>query len=449
MVMDSFKSVFLKEFGLTSRCNEEETFSEADRASPFMQLLGPELHHSLSVHQSLRGPGKYSMLADEIPNDTTHGEMKIWLLKSLDIDPKLRFCLAQKLQQNLGPFRKDLLIIFNGEIDEDPIAADWIQSANKYVQLPLQGKFPVKNSGSGDCGFCCVSQVLTGTYVIELSVSPSFVTFIFTGTEKLVEELRIRVAIYLILNQKESQKISKLHNWYYSSLISGCFEDEVKECLVGWITAFSWHALAMVVNCPIHIWQPKVSEGRVIQFEQPANARFNPWASLKDAIQVLRINSSGSLSEKLDHYVLLKNKPAPLVTLDKDSNDEEEVVLSTSMTINGDTSDDDQNNCEEIVMVEFLQTTKGYPLAYLQGYYFIKHRPSGNRSWAYRCEKCNKRCRARIKIQLDGICVSRGTAEHNHEPDYERKHYLKVSTSKHFCESPSCLFVPICITNLN
>ena len=165
--MASFKSVFLKEFGLITKCTEK-SLSENERASPFMQLLGPDLHNALSVCQSLSAPGKYSILADEITNDTIHGEMKIWLLKSLDVDPKLRVCLAQKLQDNLGAFRKDLLITFNGEMDEDPVAADWIQSANIYVRYPLQGKFPVKNSGSGDCGFCCVSQMLTGKILFFL-----------------------------------------------------------------------------------------------------------------------------------------------------------------------------------------------------------------------------------------------------------------------------------------
>ena len=164
--MDSFKSVFLKEVDFLSKCTPEEqslsaAMNDDDRASPLMLILGPKLHHSLSVQQSL-SHGKYSVLAEEITTETLHGEMKIWLLKSLDFDKKLRLCLAKKLQQNLGPLRTDLLIDFDGEMDEDPVAAKWIQSANKYVRVPLQDKFPVQNSGNGDCGFCCVSQMLTG-----------------------------------------------------------------------------------------------------------------------------------------------------------------------------------------------------------------------------------------------------------------------------------------------
>ena len=134
--------------------------SEEDRASSFVQILGSELYHSLSMQQSLNGRGKYSKLAYEIDQER---EVKMWLLKSLDFEPKLRIALAQKLQQHFGAFNKDLLTDFNEKMVEDPVAAKWIQKANKYVRAPLQGKFPVKNSGNGHCGFCCVSQKLTGT----------------------------------------------------------------------------------------------------------------------------------------------------------------------------------------------------------------------------------------------------------------------------------------------
>ena len=245
---------------------------------------------------------------------------------------------------------------------------------------------------------------------------------LFSGTENLVEELRIRAAIHLILNQRESQDISILHNWHLTSpVIAGCFEDEVKECLVGWITPFSWHAVAMVINCPIFIWQPKISNNAIIVFQQPPNGRFNPWASVKDAMEVLRVNSSGSLSENLNHYVLLKSRPAPpLITLEHE-----------------ETREDCQTDDKEVLRVEFLQTTKGCPIAtFNDGYYYIRHRMTGmepGKIWAYRCVKCNKKkCRARIKIQENGLLVSQATdtATHNHEPDLdERKRYLTVSSS--------------------
>ena len=163
--MATFKSAILEEVDSDMKPSQQSDQSEEHRVSPFMKLLGPELHHSLILRQSL-DHGKYSKLADEIYNSTTteEEEMKTWLLRSLDFEPKLRFQLAQKLQESLGTLRKDLPISFHEELDEDPIAANWIQSANEYVQVPLQGKFPVKNSGKGHCGFCCVSQVLTGKY---------------------------------------------------------------------------------------------------------------------------------------------------------------------------------------------------------------------------------------------------------------------------------------------
>ena len=72
----------------------------------------------------------------------------------------------------------------------------------------------------------------------------------------------------------------------------------------------------------------------MIQFEQPINARFNPGASTKDIIEVLKVNSGGSLSGDLAHIVLLKSAPL-LLTLESDSDDDEEETVEFILTTKG------------------------------------------------------------------------------------------------------------------